>query len=106
MFNSKAVTEQSRGASGILCLPLNAGLSNNRQKLSTTQNKELQEIKRQKKERNHCLAAERTAQQLPAPAALPPGQHSGELGKRRVGAEHPVPTQHPSPRRGFLPRAD
>lgn len=44
MFNSKVVTEQSRGASRILCLPLNAGLSNNRQKLSTTQNKELQEI--------------------------------------------------------------
>lgn len=62
MFNSEAVSEQSRGASRILCLPLNARLSSQRQKLSTTQNKELQEIKErgENKEGKYCLGAEPT----------------------------------------------
>lgn len=91
-FNSKAVvTEQSPGASRILCLPLNAGLSNNRQKLSTTQNKELQEIKKEKKKKKENTVSLPSPllhadQQLPVPGSQSPDQHFGEFEKHRAGS--------------------
>lgn len=84
MLNSGAVTEHSPG---VLCLPLNAGLSKNRQKLPTNQNKELREIKREKRKKRseQCPTAERTQR-----AERSSGIAVGRAGATRVGrAKHP-----------------